>query len=125
MAELRQAFRRRAFAEHPDHHDAAAADEEMAAINEAWRVLRDPKQRAAYDRSLGNGTGSSPSPTPAAAPPPGPASAPAPDPIDADDRPITRSDVWVRRWVIGVGFLVLLAAAFAAMLLWIALGGDT
>lgn len=40
---------------HPDRAPAtqrAAATERMQRINEAYRVLRDPKRRAAYDKTL-------------------------------------------------------------------------
>jgi len=48
-AEIRAAYRRRARAAHPDHAGSAA---DMAALNEAWRVLSDPGRRAMYDRAL-------------------------------------------------------------------------
>ncbi|HEY2332336.1 MAG TPA: J domain-containing protein [Acidimicrobiales bacterium] len=56
--ELRHAYRERARVLHPDHQqargtgssDALGAD--MRELNAAWRVLRDPAGRAAYDRSL-------------------------------------------------------------------------
>lgn len=60
--EIRAAYRSRARRLHPDHAgpvpstDARRAAEEMAAVNEAWRVLRDPARRAAYDASLRSGT---------------------------------------------------------------------
>lgn len=48
--ELRAAYRRLARQHHPDTRGGAASD--MAAINEAWHVLRDPARRAMYDASL-------------------------------------------------------------------------
>ncbi len=56
--ELRHAYRERARVLPPDHQqargtgssDALGAD--MRELNAAWRVLRDPAGRAAYDRSL-------------------------------------------------------------------------
>jgi molecular chaperone DnaJ len=48
---LRTAYRERARMHHPDRASADSAAE-MAAINEAYRVLADPGRRAAYDRSL-------------------------------------------------------------------------
>jgi molecular chaperone DnaJ len=51
--EITQAWRRRALAEHPDrraHNSAAPA--RFRALAEAYRVLGDPAQRAAYDWSL-------------------------------------------------------------------------
>jgi len=56
--DIRRAYRRRARDLHPDHHAQgdprrrAAAATEMAAVNEAWRVLRDPAARRRYDASL-------------------------------------------------------------------------
>jgi len=53
--ELRDAYRALARRLHPDRVvDPAArrsADDRMAKVNEAWRVLDDPDLRAAYDRS--------------------------------------------------------------------------
>jgi DnaJ domain len=51
-AEIRAAYRTRARASHPDH---AGSTGDMAAVNEAWRVLGDPARRAAYDRALAAG----------------------------------------------------------------------
>lgn len=48
---LRRAYRERMRALHPDHGgpgDGAA----IAAVQEAWQVLRDPTARAAYDAAL-------------------------------------------------------------------------
>jgi curved DNA-binding protein CbpA len=56
--DLRRAYVRRARALHPDRHvgadpvQAARAARAMQDVNEAWRVLRDPGTRAAYDRGL-------------------------------------------------------------------------
>jgi curved DNA-binding protein CbpA len=56
--DLRRAYVRRARALHPDRHvgadpdRAAAAARAMQEVNEAWRVLRDPAARAAYDARL-------------------------------------------------------------------------
>src|ERR1700712_5584332 len=56
--ELRQASRDRARVLHPDRQQAREGRETdalgsaMRELNEAWRVLRDPAGRAAYDRSL-------------------------------------------------------------------------
>jgi curved DNA-binding protein CbpA len=56
--ELRQAYRERARVLHPDRLQASGAGSPgvlgtgMAEVNEAWRVLRDPAARAAYDRAL-------------------------------------------------------------------------
>jgi hypothetical protein len=56
--ELRQAYRDRARVLHPDRQlardgrETDALGAAMRELNEAWRVLRDPAGRAAYDRSL-------------------------------------------------------------------------
>ncbi len=52
--DLRTAFRRRARELHPDLRPAGGSDPglEMAAVNEAWAVLRDPARRARYDLTL-------------------------------------------------------------------------
>ncbi len=55
VEEIRTAYRRLARQFHPDAHGADASDE-MAAINEAWRVLSDTGRRAVYDGSLRRAT---------------------------------------------------------------------
>ena len=56
--DLRRAYVRRARALHPDRQvgadpdRAAASARAMQEVNEAWRVLRDPAARAAYDAGL-------------------------------------------------------------------------
>lgn len=50
-AEVREAYRRKARAAHPDLNGEFAHDQ-MAEINEAWRVLRDPELRKDYDELL-------------------------------------------------------------------------
>jgi curved DNA-binding protein CbpA len=56
--DLRRAYVRRARALHPDRQvgvdpdRAAAAARAMQEVNEAWRVLRDPASRVAYDARL-------------------------------------------------------------------------
>ena len=57
-AEIRQAYHGLARALHPDRLEGAGGDmvgaeRRMQEINEAWRILRDPPTRAAYDASLG------------------------------------------------------------------------
>ena len=49
--EIRAAYRRAARANHPDTHGESSAVQ-MAAINEAWRVVGDPRRRREYDESL-------------------------------------------------------------------------
>lgn len=52
---MRRAYREQARQHHPDRVEATGSTgsaDEMAAINEAWRVLGDPGRRAVYDRSL-------------------------------------------------------------------------
>jgi curved DNA-binding protein CbpA len=51
--EIRRAYVAQARQLHPDTGSAAADPQAMQALNEAWRVLRDPARRAAYDLSLG------------------------------------------------------------------------
>jgi len=56
--QIRAAYREAARRHHPDTRVARGslgADDEMAAINEAWRVLSDPDLRARYDSDLGGG----------------------------------------------------------------------
>jgi hypothetical protein len=56
--DLRRAYLGLARTLHPDHtHGMAPTDAEVTArkmqqVNEAWRILRDPASRAAYDRAL-------------------------------------------------------------------------
>lgn len=73
--EVRDAYRRLARQHHPDRGglDPAA----MAALNEAYRVLRDPARRAVYDQSLRTPVGSA-------------AGGPAPVPPRHTDRPTSR-----------------------------------
>ena len=49
--EIRSAFRERAWENHPDRNTSADAVDRMQEINEAYEVLRDEEQRAAYDRA--------------------------------------------------------------------------
>ncbi|MFT3854329.1 MAG: DnaJ domain-containing protein [Ilumatobacteraceae bacterium] len=51
VQEVRDAYRRAARRHHPDAAGEHSA-QEMAAINEAWSVLREPDRRRAYDLSL-------------------------------------------------------------------------
>lgn len=59
-AEIKQAYYRMARAHHPDSHAGSPvalleeAQRAMRTLNEAWNVLRDPKERASYDRLLAN-----------------------------------------------------------------------
>lgn len=71
--QIRRAYVDRARLLHPDANPGApdAARRAMQDLNEAWRVLRDPAARAAYDRSL----------QPAA----------APQPVSDLDRPYERA----------------------------------
>lgn len=51
--DLRAAYRRLAWASHPDvGGDGAVGGSSMAEINEAWRVLSDPDSRKRYDADL-------------------------------------------------------------------------
>jgi hypothetical protein len=51
LEDIRRAYRNLARAHHPDA-TGAASGVDMAAANEAWRVLSDPARRAVYDASL-------------------------------------------------------------------------
>jgi hypothetical protein len=51
--EIRAAYRRAARRHHPD--TAGGDERRMAALNEAWSVLGDPRRRSEYDRSIGDG----------------------------------------------------------------------
>ena len=80
--DLRRAYVRRARALHPDRHvgadpnRAAAAARAMQEVNEAWRVLRDPAARAAYDARLRRPERPA---VPVRTPPAGPPLAPVPE----------------------------------------------
>ncbi|RNF01800.1 putative DnaJ chaperone protein [Trypanosoma rangeli] len=47
--EIRSAYRKLVLTEHPD---AGGSTERMARLNEAYRVLRDPERREAYDKGM-------------------------------------------------------------------------
>ncbi len=49
--EIEQAYRRLARRYHPDLNPSPDAHDRMAAINQAYHVLRDPERRARYDAS--------------------------------------------------------------------------
>ena len=53
-AQIRRAYVDKARELHPDSRDDGVLDDgrAMQDVNEAWRVLREPASRAAYDRSL-------------------------------------------------------------------------
>jgi hypothetical protein len=102
--EVRRAYLERARALHPDrtgHAGGSASPRAMQDVNEAWRVLRDPGQRAAYDRALD---------ARAAPAPPGPRPAPEPDDLDRPypGRPVEPGDVGMSL-VRGLPWLVVLA----------------
>jgi curved DNA-binding protein CbpA len=60
-ADIVQAWRRRARAEHPDSRPGdAAAPARFRALAGAWHVLGDPARRAAYDRKLADREGLAP-----------------------------------------------------------------
>ncbi len=58
QATIRSAYRRLARRHHPDSGSSDPAA--MAAVNEAYRVLREPARRAKYDASLRSAVGSTP-----------------------------------------------------------------
>jgi curved DNA-binding protein CbpA len=47
---IKAAYRQLARQYHPDTQNDDASEEKMKQINEAYRVLSDPKERARYDR---------------------------------------------------------------------------
>lgn len=49
--DIRAAFRERAREFHPDRNPSPGATDQMQEVNEAYAVLRDEEQRAAYDRA--------------------------------------------------------------------------
>jgi hypothetical protein len=61
--EIRRAYLDQARRHHPDRHregsaaEAAAAEDRMRRINEAWAVLGDPESRRIYDLRLASGGG--------------------------------------------------------------------
>jgi DnaJ domain len=83
-AEIREAYRRAARRHHPDQRAAAGSPDgsldAMAAINEAYRVLRDPARRAVYD--AGRRSGTSAVPPAASAPRRAPTAVRSPVPVD-------------------------------------------
>lgn len=53
--ELKQAYKQQALHWHPDKNDDPEAEERFKQINQAWMILSDDQQRAAYNRSLAHG----------------------------------------------------------------------
>jgi curved DNA-binding protein CbpA len=51
VADIKAAYRELARRNHPDLATGSAGHD-MAAVNEAWRVLSDPERRSAYDATL-------------------------------------------------------------------------
>ena len=49
-ADIKKAFRKRAFEHHPDRNKDHGAEENFKEVNEAYEVLSDPEKRAVYDR---------------------------------------------------------------------------
>lgn len=59
--DVTRAYKQKALQWHPDkvgRDKKAEAEERFKEISEAYQVLRDPNQRASYNRSLGGGNGS-------------------------------------------------------------------
>lgn len=52
--EIRKAYRSLAMRYHPDRSTHAGAEIRFNAIKTAYKLLSDPKQRAAYDQGLNN-----------------------------------------------------------------------
>lgn len=96
--EIRAAYRALARRLHPDASGRTSG--EMAALNEAWSVLRDPGRRAVYDAAL------------RATVPPRPAEPAEPQEVDGDDaadfEPVGR--LHPGRWGIPVLWLAVLGA---------------
>lgn len=55
-AKIKRAFRKLAFAYHPDRNHEDGAEERFKEVNEAYEVLSDPDRRATYDRFGHGGT---------------------------------------------------------------------
>jgi hypothetical protein len=100
-AEIRDAYRRLARRVHPDAPGGSA--QEMALLNEAWRVLRDPERRRAYDGELGRSGATTAGLPPAGSPPGGPGVVPA--------ERVIRGLPWVA--VLAVLALIFVFTAFA------------
>jgi curved DNA-binding protein CbpA len=118
--ELRRAYRRGALDAHPDRRTGSAPAEAMAALNEAWNVLRDPHRRAEYDRLL---TTPAPSRAPGRPSPPPPAEEPAAfDANDDGEAPwvdLTRDVRRLRLLMTGfVVFFVVLVVLVFAFIIW-------
>lgn len=103
--EIRAAYRRLARVRHPDR--VGGDDSQMAALNEAYRVLADPARRATYDASLRSVPRGSAA-RPASAPP-----APAPP---APPRPPRPPAQFPWKWALGIGAAAALAVFLAASL---------
>lgn len=99
--EVRRAYLRRARELHPDRR--AGATREMQDVNEAWRVLREPGARRAYDRSLAP-------PPPAVGPDDVPYRHPPADPHDLGVR-VVRGLPWVVAAVVLAAIFVFTAFA--------------
>lgn len=52
LDELRSAYRRLAFQQHPDVAEGGGNALVMAEVNEAWRILSNPERRRRYDETL-------------------------------------------------------------------------
>ncbi|MGA0237529.1 MAG: J domain-containing protein [Acidimicrobiales bacterium] len=129
MAEIRRAYLTAARTAHPDlHHDSEssrrAAEDRMRRINEAWAVLGDPDERAAYDRQRLRAAAPQPTPRHHRSRHSGDDFRPfdaGPDEAfdDADDRPIT--DSALPRWLT-VAPAVLLVGGLSSILFGAILG---
>ena len=129
MAEIKRAYLAAARTAHPDLHNETessrrAAEDRMRRINEAWAVLGDPDERAAYDRERLRDSPPRPGPRHHRARHSGDAFRPFDDGPDdefddADDRPIT--DSALPQWL-AMGPAILLVGGFAAILFGAVLG---
>ena len=110
-AEIRAAFRRAASEFHPDHREfdeAGLGDdgtEQMVALNEAWRTLRDERRRSVYDARLSAPDGEF-----------DPAPADSPDIRDADSgSPMRRGHLELLILTMALGTIVLVVLFVIAM----------
>lgn len=53
---VKAAYKRLALKYHPGTNSSSEAQERMREINEAYRILRDPANRAEYDKNRGSRT---------------------------------------------------------------------
>ena len=117
--EIRRAYRKKAFDNHPDRNKSPGAEDRLKEINEAYEVLSDDGKRAQYDLERRRGPSRPPGPPPprsrpsggagrggqtgGAPPPPGPTPGGGPAPTGAGGG-------W-RTWMLIALFLIVLVVA--------------